>query len=407
MWIGTVAGLNEIKGKSVIRFTTQEGLSNNNIKNMLLDSRGNIWVGTLGGGLNKYDGKSITVFSTKSGLSDDQIRSIVEVKRDSLHKNAEGIWVSTDNGIDFITNDVIEHGNIPGDNKIEIYKRDDGLKGEDFCSNSGYRDSENKLWWGSVKSLTSLDVKTISQEKIIPDVKLTTLYLDENYVDYRSLKDSIETKKDWFVGEKKNQNFNRVTFTDVPAYCNYPLNLKLPYDINNLSFRYASTDLNSPHKLKYQYILEGADREWHQVTNETKAVYTNLGAGPYTFKVRARGASEIWSEPFTYSFTILPPWWKTLWAYLAYLLFLIFVVMRYSAWKNKALLTRQKELEKTVIERTADIVEEKNKVQEKSRIIEHKQEEILDSIRYAKRIQQSLLTNEKYIHKTLERLRRK
>ncbi len=410
IWIATSKGVNKLvaQDKSMLRFTMKEGLSNNNVRNILEDNNGNIWIGT-GEGLNVYDGSTITNYTVKEGLSNDYIRSLVEDKPQNLPKGMIGIWASTDNGINHLligSKYFSDTDSSQKEVKIIIHKREDGLKGEDFTSNSGFQDSKSRIWWGSVKSLTMVDASTIISENEIPQIKLTDIKLEQKFIDFRSLKDSIQNKKDWYVDEKKDINLSKIDFADVPAFYNYPLNAEFPYNINNIEFNFSSVDWNSPHKLRYQFILEGFDKEWHPVTSETKAVYTSLGSGDYIFKVKAKGFSDIWSEPFEYSFVIHPPLWQTTWAYSTYILVFIFGTFLVFKWRTKALVVRQKELESTIVERTADVVEEKNKVLEKNIIIENKQKEIIDSIMYARRIQDSLSPTEKYIDTQLKRLKK-
>jgi serine phosphatase RsbU (regulator of sigma subunit) len=96
------------------------------------------------------------------------------------------------------------------------------------------------------------------------------------------------------------------------------------------------------------------------------------------------GASQHWSKPLTYTFTIRPPWWRSWWAYGIYLSTLLGSVWYYIKWRERALKQKQTELEHTVAERTAEVIEEK-------KVVEQKNREILDSITYAKRIQTAIL----------------
>lgn len=66
-------------------------------------------------------------------------------------------------------------------------------------------------------------------------------------------------------------------------------------------------------------MLEGYDQDWIY-DNRNFAAYTNLDPGTYKFKVRAANAYGIWNEEgLTLEITILPPWWRTLWAYASYI----------------------------------------------------------------------------------------
>ncbi|MFL5763382.1 MAG: two-component regulator propeller domain-containing protein [Bacteroidia bacterium] len=409
LWIGSLEGMTMYDGKKMTRFLPEDGFAKG-IRNILEDADGNIWMGTLGNGLLMYDGKAVTDYTTNDGLSDDNIRGLLQDNPSDLPNGMTGLWLSTDSGIDHLLigkKQFSDTDTIQQEMKIVIYKRDDGLKGEDFCSNAAFHDSKDRLWWGSVKSLVSLDASAVKTKNEIPGIKLNSLMLEQTFVDFRSLKDSIDHHKNYFVGEKKQVNLGRIEFKNVPAFYNYPSGLELPYDINNITFNFSSIDWTAPNKLRYQFTLEGADKEWNPVTAETKAVYTSLPFGKYSFKVRAKGTSDIWSEPFNYDFTIQPPWWKTTWADLAYLL--IFLVLTYLMikWRTRALLARQTELEQEVQLHTYHLRKEKEKVEEKNEIIERKQKEILDSINYAKRLQRSRMATEKYIDNALRRLRRK
>ena len=67
--------------------------------------------------------------------------------------------------------------------------------------------------------------------------------------------------------------------------------------------------------VNYQYMLEGQDEKWSPVTKKTDVTYGNLSEGDYTFLLKARSPWGVWSEPLTYQFTVLPPWWRTWWYY--------------------------------------------------------------------------------------------
>jgi ligand-binding sensor domain-containing protein/serine phosphatase RsbU (regulator of sigma subunit) len=403
-WIATVAGLNKLTDNSVIHFTEKDGLSSNNIRSMLKAGNDDIWIGTIEKGLNIYDGKKLTIYTTKEGLSDNTIRSIVEDKPENLPKEMNGFWLSTDNGIDHIligNKHFSDTDTIQKEVQIVVYSRGDGLKAVDFCSNSAFQDSKSRIWWGSVKGLTMLDAHHVKTKNEIPHVNMESIMLEHQFVDFRSLEDSIKNGKNVLLGEKNDVNLAKIKFGNVPAFYNYPLELELPYDINNITFNFSAIDWNSPHRLKFQFMLEGADKEWNPATSENKAVYTSLSDGSYTLKVKAKGASEIWSEPLEYKFIIHPPWWKSIWAYLFYACLFMTASFLLVKWRTSALRARQKELEQTVSERTADVVLEKNKVEEKNEIIEKKQKEILDSINYARRIQYSLLANDQVLSENL------
>jgi signal transduction histidine kinase len=130
---------------------------------------------------------------------------------------------------------------------------------------------------------------------------------------------------------------------------------RIDYSLNSVTFHFAALFFEDADYTDYQYMLEGFDKAWSKWSNDTKAIYTNLPNGHYTFKVRARNAYITKSNVATYTFIISPPWYKTIWAYLFYVAlvgYLFYISVKYYT----ARLRNQKEkLEKTVIERTAEI----------------------------------------------------
>ena len=98
-------------------------------------------------------------------------------------------------------------------------------------------------------------------------------------------------------------------------------NIELNYNENVFSIEFAALNYFDPDKVKFEYMMQGFDKNWITADNLTrKAPYTNLDAGVYTFKVRASNAGFWNSKVLTLHVKILPPWWKTNLAYLLYVL---------------------------------------------------------------------------------------
>ncbi|MEM6722287.1 MAG: triple tyrosine motif-containing protein [Bacteroidota bacterium] len=85
-----------------------------------------------------------------------------------------------------------------------------------------------------------------------------------------------------------------------------------------ISFSYAATSYDLPEKTAYQYALQGYDDTWSTWTTKNKKEYTNLPGGDYIFKVKAKNIYGIESEVGTFSFSIKPPWYLSIMAYIAY-----------------------------------------------------------------------------------------
>ena len=92
--------------------------------------------------------------------------------------------------------------------------------------------------------------------------------------------------------------------------------VRLPFARNAISFEYSAPGVDQPAATRYQVLLEGYDRDWGPWTPETRKEYTNLHEGPYRFRVRARNVYGRQAQEAVFSFRVLPPWWRTWWAWL-------------------------------------------------------------------------------------------
>ncbi len=142
--------------------------------------------------------------------------------------------------------------------------------------------------------------------------------------------------------------------------------LRLPPDKNSLRFEFAAPIFGTSSDTSYQYLLEGADKDWSAWGKQKEANYSSLAPGDYRFHVRARGLDGRTGEEGIYAFTILPPWYRTQIAYALYgLLFLLapIALWRFIVTRERAKARREKEtleaqakvLEATVTERTQEI----------------------------------------------------
>lgn len=119
--------------------------------------------------------------------------------------------------------------------------------------------------------------------------------------------------------------------------------LKLAYTYNSLRFRYAAPSFDEESKNEYQYQLEGLDKDWSNWNTETYKDYTNLPPGKYRFLVRARNIYGHIGETAVCNLHILPPFYRTWWAYLLYLLLLAGAGFR--LWQFVLQRMRQKQLQ--------------------------------------------------------------
>ena len=121
---------------------------------------------------------------------------------------------------------------------------------------------------------------------------------------------------------------------------------EIKHNSNSLRFEYAAPFFEQEDKTQYQTWLEGFEKDWSDWGKNTYKEYTNLSAGKYTFHVRAKNIYHKISGESVYSFTILPPWFSTWWAYLLYALAALFILYILIDSRTKKLKEKHRELRK-------------------------------------------------------------
>ena len=243
-----------------------------------------------------------------------------------------------------------------------------------------FPDENGITWLGTPDGLIRYDA-TIKKDFSIPF-----------YVHIRSItidKDSVLFGGNYYIS---NNGVNLPT-SSQPDY----QKPQVQYTYNTLTFNYSCTSYSDEQLNLFSYYLEGHgdERDWSDWTTKKDKEYTDLGEGTYIFHVKAKNIYGIESKESSFSFTILPPWYRTIWAYITYavlIIGLIYLIIRLSI---RRLVKAKTQLEKIVKERTAEVVEQKH-------LIEEKHKEITDSINYAERIQRSFLATKELLDENLK-----
>ena len=383
--------------KSFTHFTEKEGLSNNIVYSILEDKSGNIWFST-DSGVNMYDGKTFTHYTEKEGLGSNAVLSMLEDKRGNLWfgtrfglsklspENKEALFFFSQNG----------NASIGAEEKnfFKNYTYEDGFYGNG--SNGGktiLEDKKGTIWIAANNRLTAFHPEGDRPDTVAPNIQLTGIELFNENIPWVNL----EKKKDSTLTLGNGVNVGYFEFDGLTKWYSLPQHLSLAYTNNYLTFNFIGITQKQNKKVKYKYKLVGSDENWSAISNRTQATYGNLPPYTYTFQVKAMNSEGYWSNELNYTFTIRPPWWKTWWFSSLLVLFVIASLFIFFRWRNAALIKANEKLEATVEKRTHQLQEEKKETEKQKDLVDEKQKEILDSIHYASRIQQALLTGEAYI----------
>ena len=270
--------------------TNPNSLSHDNIRSVYHDRKGVLWVGT-DGGLNRYDADTdhFNHYKEKDGLPNDVVYGIVEDKSGWL-------WLSTNRGI--------AHFN-PVTERFKNYDSTDGLQSNEFNTGSYFQNTSGELFFGGINGFNRFFPENIKLDNHPPAVVLTDFLLANQSVPVA-------------VAASPNEQtpFSLTHVIDALPH------LTLNYQQNLMSFEFAALNLTSAIKSRYAYRLEGWDKDWiFTDAKNRRATYTNIPPGDYLLHIKASNNSGDWHErdkPLT--ITLLPPPWKTWWAYLIYAL---------------------------------------------------------------------------------------
>src|SRR6185436_11225281 len=143
---------------------------------------------------------------------------------------------------------------------------------------------------------------------------------------------------------------------------------ELPPDRRKLEVRYTALSLLAPEKVRFRYRLEGFDTDWVEAGPARAAVYTNLPAGSYTFRVAACNNEGVWNEAGArLALVVVPRLWERPW-FPVLCAGLLAAAGAGAFWlRLRTVRLRARELARVVEERTRDLLREKARAEEASR----------------------------------------
>ncbi|HQQ95252.1 MAG TPA: SpoIIE family protein phosphatase [Bacteroidia bacterium] len=172
------------------------------------------------------------------------------------------------------------------------------------------------------------------------------------------------------------------------------LDISIPFSDHDISVSLGFTSFES-RSFEFSVMLEGFEKEFSPWSKEYQYNFNNLSEGRYILRVKSRSDLESGIQELALPFRVMPPWYRTVYAYLVYALLAFVFIYLIVQLNSRRLKAANKKLEETIAERTKTIVHQKSE-------IEHKQKEIMDSIIYAQRIQKALLASEDLLKSNLK-----
>jgi ligand-binding sensor domain-containing protein/signal transduction histidine kinase len=351
LWVGTGNGLNaydrgcDCFTRYVFRMDGPGSMTDKAALSILEDREGNLWVGTFVG-LNLLDRETGTFahFTEKDGLPNDVIYGILEDENG-------GLWLSTNRGISHFD---------PKTKSFRNFDVKDGLQDYEFLFGSYYKNAEGEMFFGGTHGFNAFFPNRIAPNPHVPEVVIT---------DFRVIGAT--------AGALDGRRYPRELPTDAGP-------IRLSYRDRVISFEFAALDFSAPEKNLYAYRLEGFEDEYQTAKDYRIATYTNLPAGDYTFHVKGSNDNGVWNEEGAkVRFTVVPPFWATAWfKALAAALALGAASFFYTA-RMRTINQRRVELEREVAERTRELIQKKNELEDLLRRLQTTQSELIESKKMA------------------------
>jgi signal transduction histidine kinase len=275
LWVGTMNGLNKLAGGTIKIFSLSDGLKSNAIRSLYEDKESVLWVGTYGGGLSRIENGQIVSITTEEGLFDNLVSHIIE--------DDDGyFWMGCNRGISRVSKQELNEfaqGKRKAVNSVSFGK-DYGLVNVE--TNGGFQPNalkarDGKIYFPTVEGIACLNPKDVRLNTTMIPVQIDYVEVDQQRVEYSS-------------------------------------QMTIGPDQNNLVIGYTAPSFIESEKVRFKYMLSGYDQTWIDAKTRREAYYTKLPEGTYTFTVIAANSDGIWNETgASFSLVVIPPFWMTWW----------------------------------------------------------------------------------------------
>jgi signal transduction histidine kinase/ligand-binding sensor domain-containing protein/CheY-like chemotaxis protein len=326
IWAGTHKGLARLDAatmrvvETAVPGSDKGGLAQGGITSLVTDRLGRLWASSTGGGIDILTGRDLRGrlhfrhLGVENGLPNANVDDM------QLAPNGD-IWASTDDGLARID---------PKTLKIMAFKRKDGVYFGDHWAGAGTVTSEGEILFGSVGGVDVVQPQAIKPWRFQPPIVITDAEEDAKSLSVDALNPSRRSA------------------------------LRVPPGIKSLRVEFSSLDYASPQDNRYAYQLVGYDRDWVETDPAHRvATYTNLNPGHYELRLRGSNKDGVWT-PSTLDLPIQvqPAWNQTPLFKLAVFILAVLAVAGLIFWRTAAMRRQQRELERQVEDRTAQLSEQ-------------------------------------------------
>ena len=322
LWLGTDGeGVIRIKNGNSSSLTEANGLLSDHILALHLDDEGVLWIGSSSGGLNRVQDGRITSYTPEQGLFDSTVGNILEDK-------AGNLWMGSDKGIFRVAKSELNDFANGKKSAIhgEMYDTKDGLRSRETMqggTGTASKGPDGRLWFSTMRGLSVVDPAHAMGDSETLRAQIAEVSINGNAVD--------------------------------PVQ-----SISIGPGASRLEIRFTAPSFIAPRKIHFRYMLEGFDDHWSASSTRRFADYTNLPPGRYRFMVQASWDGDRWnSDAEPLSLSVVPPWYRSRPAISSFVFAAIILTWLFVEMRTRSLKRRRNDLERLVVERTAQLEIEK------------------------------------------------
>ncbi len=282
------------------------------VTSLSVDDNNRLWVGTENG-LFLFDGLKFESLNTGSSSGSRFINFQQKIR--------QYIYIGTNNGM-YVFDSKEEKPYI-----VKHYGINNGLINLESNINSAFYDGRF-LWFGTAEGMIRFDVR--KDGKFRPSGIRPLLTINDILLNYQPFDYSL-------YSERLNED-------------GLPVNLRLPYNKNNISIDLDGILLSNPNGLRYQFWLEGQDEGWSPMLSNPSIVLSNIRSGDYTLHIRTVDEMGVLSKEILLPIHITPPFWGTWWFYL--LIFILIVLGIRSFFRSRIRKERERNYKENLENKT-------------------------------------------------------
>ena len=318
LWIGTYNGAMAYDSNTgnITRYDLMEDKS---IRvNSIYESKDrNIWIGTGEGLIMMQKGtKEKKLYTEADGLANNSISSILE-------DNEGYLWISTLNGLSRMD---------PSSGTFKNFYYYDGLQENEFNARASFKSKNGRMYFGGINGLTAFNTNNVDRkERDVPPLYLSSLKVMNKVVRYNP------RNEDDNILDRQISEATQIT---------------LPNNAGMFTLEFSVLEYTNPQKIVYEYMMEGLEKSWNSTfPGSQTATYTKLPAGRYKLLIKAfyEGKPDVFSFR-EINIRILPPWYLTIWAWIAYIILGILAILAVIEYRNRRIALKRQEEESEIKE---------------------------------------------------------